>query len=488
MKTKTAASKKTKRKVLEPEILPRAAAGAAPSADSEAAESAESQDVFSDEDLGTLIPANAEADASGDAAAALPDDSELDRIASRAAADWTPDAPDGDEADEDSSAPDEDRTQGLSDSTDGIVLNGGQSFSRMRDDDTGADGEAAAIEEAAAFGLMPLSAESASRSEDDGTNAEREEAKALSTSMAIVPAADEEDDHGSLLDPLQRYLREIKRHPLLTREEEQRLAILYKETGSPQAAYRLVTSNLRLVVKIANECRRRTMSLIDLIQEGNIGLVHAVQKFDPYRGVKLSSYAAYWIRAYILRYIMENFRSVKLGTTQAQRKIFFNLNKERAKLMREGRTPTAKLLADRLDVTEQEVAEMEMRMSFGEMRLDAPISEDDPTPQADHLVRETEGADDALGNMQVQAIFRRKIKEFGATLEGRDKAIFEERLTSEEPKSLQELGSRFGLTRERMRQIEAKLIGRMREWIRQEIPDFRMLEVNASFDEEQAKT
>ncbi len=473
MKTKTATPKnpkKQKRRVLEPEVLPRK-----PLTDAEAdgAGPAESRSSLSDDDLGKLISANAD----GDAAAALPDDSELDRIASSAADGWNPDEPDDDEEENTDSAH-EDGVPQLSDSTDCIVLDSGQGIRPSIDDaEAGENGE---DHEEAAFGFIPENA----RPRDDGTGAERAEAHELNQSLAIVPAVDEEDERGTVLDPLHRYLREIKKHPLLTREEEQRLAILYKETGSPQAAYRLITANLRLVVKIANECRRRTMSLIDLIQEGNIGLVHAVQKFDPYRGVKLSSYAAYWIRAYILRYIMENFRSVKLGTTQAQRKIFFNLNKERAKLLEEGRTPTAKLLADRLDVTEQEVAEMEMRMSFGEMRLDAPISEDDPTPQAEHLVRETEGADDALGNMQVQAIFRRKIKEFGATLEGRDKAIFEERLTSEEPKSLQELGQRFGLTRERMRQIEAKLINRMRDWIRQEIPDFRMLEVNASFDED----
>src|SRR5438445_12883387 len=129
-------------------------------------------------------------------------------------------------------------------------------------------------------------------------------------------------------DALQRYMADVSRHPLLTREEEHELAVKFRETQDPRIAYRLVTANLRLVVKIAHEYRRAAFSLLDLIQEGNVGLMQAVQKYDPFRGVKLSSYAAWWIRAYILRYLMDNWRMVKLGTTQAQRKLFFNLRKE----------------------------------------------------------------------------------------------------------------------------------------------------------------
>ena len=187
------------------------------------------------------------------------------------------------------------------------------------------------------------------------------------------------------LDTLQRYMREVTRHRLLTREEEHELAVRYREAGDVDAAYRLVTANLRLVVKIAHEYHRTAFQLLDLIQEGNVGLMHAVKKFDPYRGVKLSSYAAWWIRAYILRYVMENWRIVKLGTTQAQRKLFFNLRKERDKLAAQGFDPTPKLLAERLDVTERDVTEMEQRLSQDDFSLDVPISEDNRSSRADRL-------------------------------------------------------------------------------------------------------
>src|SRR5438132_5006634 len=172
-------------------------------------------------------------------------------------------------------------------------------------------------------------------------------------------------------DALQRYMAEVAKHPLLSREEEHRLAVRFSKTHDPDIAYRLVTANLRLVVKIANEYRRAAFNLLDLIQEGNVGLMHAVQKYDPFRGVKLSSYAAGWIRAYILRYLMDNWRMVKLGTTQAQRKLFFNLRKEQEKLLAQGFEAAPRLLAERLDVSEQDVREMDQRLSNDEFFIDA---------------------------------------------------------------------------------------------------------------------
>src|ERR1043166_2636074 len=159
-------------------------------------------------------------------------------------------------------------------------------------------------------------------------------------------------------DPLQRYLTEIRRFPLLTREEEHRLAVEYKEYGNVEAAYKLVTGNLRLVVMIAREYQKAFKNLLDLIQEGNMGLMEAVKNFDPYRGVRFPSYAVWWIRAYIIRYIMSDWRMVKIGTTQAQRKLFFNLQREKEKIEAEGLTPGPKLLAQRLQVKEDEVVEM----------------------------------------------------------------------------------------------------------------------------------
>ncbi len=285
-------------------------------------------------------------------------------------------------------------------------------------------------------------------------------------------------------DALQRYMHDVEKHPLLSREEELALAIRLKEKGDLDAAYKLVTANLRLVVKIAHEYHRSAFSLLDLVQEGNVGLMHAVKKFDPYRGVKLSSYAAWWIRAYILRYIMENWRIVKLGTTQAQRKLFFNLRKEQARLAAEGFDPTPKLLADRLNVTEQDVTEMDQRLSQDEFSLDAPVSGDESqrSTRADRFTAATEPADETLADHQLKEILRAKLAEFGKTLKDKERYIFERRLVAEEPMTLQEIGDHYGLTRERARQIEAKLVRDLKGWIQAEVPDFKDLEIGPRED------
>src|SRR3984957_3885140 len=176
-------------------------------------------------------------------------------------------------------------------------------------------------------------------------------------------------------DPLSAYLREVQRHRLLSPEETQGLAEKFVKTQDSAAAARLVTSNLRLVVKIAYEYRRAYKNIMDLIQEGNIGLMQAVKRYDPYRGVKLSSYAAWWIRAYILRFILNNWRLVKLGTTQAQRKLFFNLRKKKAELVAMGIEPTDAEVAKRHNVPESDVAEMDVRLTSNEKSLDAPVGD-----------------------------------------------------------------------------------------------------------------
>src|SRR6266480_7701074 len=197
------------------------------------------------------------------------------------------------------------------------------------------------------------------------------------------PLAGEDGDERSKgkalvpFDPLQRYLTEIRRFKLLSREEEHRLAVQYKEYGDVGAAYKLVTANLRLVVMIAREYQKAFKNLLDLIQEGNMGLMEAVKNFDPYRGVRFPSYAVWWIRAYIIRYLMNNWRMVKLGTTQAQRRLFFNLQKEKQRLEAEGFDVTPKLIARRLDVKPSEVVEMEQRMSARDLSVDSPIGADE---------------------------------------------------------------------------------------------------------------
>ncbi len=279
-------------------------------------------------------------------------------------------------------------------------------------------------------------------------------------------------------DPLAAYMAEVTKHPLLTREEEVALAKRYRDTGDVKAAYKLVASNLRLVVKLAHEYHRNPLALLDLVQEGNIGLMQAVKKFDPERGVKLSSYAAWWIRAYILRYIMDNWKMVKLGTTEAQRKLFFKLRQEQERLLKQGVEVTPKLLAERLNVTEQDVVEMDQRLGNDEVSIDAPLpgSEDDKATRADRLLpASAPDADEALGNKELRELFRTKLAKFSATLNEKDRYIFEKRLTADEPMTLQDIGAHYGVSRERARQLEAALMDRMRKYMREEIPDFDLV-------------
>ncbi|MEZ4362348.1 MAG: RNA polymerase factor sigma-32 [Kofleriaceae bacterium] len=270
-------------------------------------------------------------------------------------------------------------------------------------------------------------------------------------------------------DPLAIYMAETRRYPLLTPTEEHDLAVRLVEHGDNVAARRLVEANLRLVVKIAYEYRRAHRNLLDLVQEGNIGLMQAVRKFDPYRGVKLSSYAAFWIRAYILKFILNNWRLVKIGTTQAQRKLFFNLRKEREKLEQLGFQPTTALLAKNLDVSEQDVVDMERRLAAPEASLDAPLGNDDDGARSrlDYL-EGGERPDHAVARGQFSELLRSKLEVFASELEGREQAIFRERWLTEDPLTLQELGDRYGVSRERARQLEKRLLGRLRKYLEAE--------------------
>jgi RNA polymerase sigma-32 factor len=276
-------------------------------------------------------------------------------------------------------------------------------------------------------------------------------------------------------DSLSAYLREIQRHPLLRPEETQALAERFVTSQDAEVAARLVTANLRLVVKIAYEYRRAYRNIMDLIQEGNIGLMQAVKRYDPYRGVKLSSYAAWWIRAYILRFILNNWRLVKLGTTQAQRKLFFNLRKKRAELQALGIEPTDAEVAKQLNVPENEVSEMDARLQASERSLDAPIGDGDgrATSKIDTMPSQVEGPEALMADSELQGLLKEKLAAFRETLTGKDKdvAIFDERLVADEPLTLQELGDRFGISRERVRQLEQRLTGRLREYLKDEMGD-----------------
>lgn len=278
------------------------------------------------------------------------------------------------------------------------------------------------------------------------------------------------------LNALQRYLAEVRNYPLLTREEEQELARSYHETEDVEAARKLVTSNLRLVVKIALDYYRQWMDLLDLVQEGNLGLMQAVKKFDPYRGIRLSTYASFWIRAYILKFLMDNWRLVKIGTTQAQRKLFFNLKKERDRLEQFGFKAAPQALAAALDVKESEVVEMDQRLSGRDESLDQPVSEDGKQTREMTLPDEQQPVDEQLADNEFARIVRRKLRAFRETLNepGADKEafIFDRRLMSETPLTLQEVGEHFQVSRERVRQLEARLVGKIRAYLKEEMPDF----------------
>ena len=212
-------------------------------------------------------------------------------------------------------------------------------------------------------------------------------------------------------DPLQRYLTEISNYKLLTREQEKELGIQVREHGDKQAAYRLVTSNLRLVVKIALEFQRVWMqNLLDLIQEGNIGLMQAVKKFDPYKNVKFSYYASFWIKAYILKFIMDNWRLVKIGTTQGQRKLFFKLKKEKQKLIDMGFEPKPKLLSERLGVSEREIVDMDQRLDGWDVSLDAPLKEDSDTERIEFLSTATESIEDQVSKKEITKLLNSEKK------------------------------------------------------------------------------
>ena len=283
----------------------------------------------------------------------------------------------------------------------------------------------------------------------------------------------ETDEKTSLakVDPLQRYLVEVRRYKLLTKEEEHQLALTYKENKDPDAAYKLVTGNLRLVVKIAFEFHRAwVMNLLDLIQEGNIGLMQAVKKFDPYRGVRLSSYASFWIRAYILRFILDNWRLVKIGTTQAQRRLFFNLQKEKTKLEALGYSAEPKKLAEAIGVKEKEVIQMDQRMSSWEASLDAPMRDDAARSLMDFLPASKELIDGKLEDNEIKSILYEKLKDFKKTLKDKELYIYENRILAENPATLQEIGDKYGITRERTRQIEERLLRKIKDFLKEEIP------------------
>ena len=291
------------------------------------------------------------------------------------------------------------------------------------------------------------------------------EAKASPTeTSALVPTT-----------TLQRYLAEVRRYPFLSKEEELELFHQYQVQGNREAAVRLILANLRVSISIAAEYLHTGADHMDLIQEGNVGLMQAIKKFDPTRNVRFHAYAAWWARAYILRFLLNTYRLVKVGTTQDQRKLFYNLKKEKAKLEREGFVPDTKLLADRLNVKERDVIEMDQRLGSWELSLDQPLGEETDGTLLDVLPAQGIAADEQVAEHELRVLFRRKLSEFTKTLDEREEDILRNRLLSETPLTLEDLGQKYGVTKERTRQLEARIITRLREFMKKDIKDFEHL-------------
>ena len=310
---------------------------------------------------------------------------------------------------------------------------------------------------------------------DDDKDAEPELALEEGSDGALpAPSVPRLPSPAGTRDSLHLYLREVSRFPMLKPEEEHELALRVRDHNDPDAAFRLVSSHLRLVVRIAMDFQRRWMqNVLDLIQEGNVGLMRAVNKFDPDKGIKFSYYAAFWIRAYILKFIMDNWRMVKIGTTQAQRKLFYNLNRERQKLIAEGFDPDAATLAERLGVGEDQIVEMQQRLDASDMSLDATVGDESGSAtRMDFLPALGPGIEESLAGMEIAELLQSKIRDILPSLSEKEAYILEHRLLTDDPVTLREIGERYNVTRERVRQLEARLLQKLKTHLSTDIQDF----------------
>ena len=265
-----------------------------------------------------------------------------------------------------------------------------------------------------------------------------------------------------LTDSLTYYVNQINQFPLLTREEEKELAIRYKKYNDIEAAHKLITSNLRFVVKIAHEYKAYGMKLVDLIQEGNIGLMMALKHFNPEKGYRFISYAVWWIRAYIQNFIMKSWSLVKIGTTQVQKKLFYKLNKTKEEFIAENKDFDFAEIAEELGVKEEEVQEMEQRMSFRDFSLNNELEEDQNVSYLDLLEDPTKNQEELVGNIEEQQYLRRQINDALSKLNEKERFIIENRVMAEEPMTLREIGLKFNISRERVRQIEKEALKKLK--------------------------
>ncbi len=271
----------------------------------------------------------------------------------------------------------------------------------------------------------------------------------------------------AVLDPLAKYLQEVAIYPFLSAEEERKLALAWRNKGDVEAARKLVTAHLRLAVKIAMEYRHAYFNVLDLIQEGNVGLMHAVKKFDPDKGARFSTYASWWIKSFILKYILDNFRLIKIGTTKDQKKLFYNLMKEKQKIESQGFKADSKALAKSLKVSEKAVEEMTKRLTQPEYALEGPAGAHSEALLQDFIPVEGQAVDEAIAAKETRNILESKLGEFAAQLNSRELKIFEQRLMADLPITLQEIGDEYSISKERVRQIETRILNKLREFFKE---------------------
>jgi RNA polymerase sigma-32 factor len=278
-------------------------------------------------------------------------------------------------------------------------------------------------------------------------------------------------------DPLRRYMWEIRHFPTLSAEEELALVERYR-AGDQEAATQLISSNLKLVVRVAMMYNKVYSTAMDMIQEGNIGLLEAVKRFDPFKGARLPTYATWWIKAYIIKFLLDNFRIVRVGTTNARRRLLFNLRKEKEKLRLQGIEPTHRLIAEKLNVSEEDVREVEPLIEGGDISLNFSVSKEDSTPLIDRLEASEEALEDRLARGELKAIFNEKLENFANDLSEREKAILYERLIAEDPATLQNIADRFGVSREAIRLNEKSLVNRIKEYMEEALRGITQVEFN----------
>jgi RNA polymerase sigma-32 factor len=283
----------------------------------------------------------------------------------------------------------------------------------------------------------------------------------------LVPSVEVERGIVSGKDPLALYLSEIRKYPLLSKEQELEIAKKYYETKDPVLAQTLVKSNLRFVVKVAAEYAKFSSRLIDVIQEGNVGLMHAVKEFNPYKGNRLITYAVWWIRGYIQEYLMRQFSMVRIGTTANQRKLFYQLQRQKEELDKMASPENVALLSHKLGIPEDEVSEMAKRLRSRDVSLDKPAGhEDDSATPLSSLLRKEDGSlplDEQMALDEQLKILMNAVEKLKSTLTEKEKILLEERILSDEPLTLQEIGDKYKITREAVRQTEARLMKKIKE-------------------------